>query len=101
MPVSMLIPGQRMLPSAPPVPADILVGFRKSAVAIVSDNMNCLYGALVRRPWHGGRPLIGTAVTVKTRGGDNPTLHDAYEILRPDDVVVGGGEGVINGDSRD
>jgi len=92
----MQVPGQRILPSAPPVPADILDGFRGVAVAVVSDNMNRLYGTRALRPWHGGRPLIGTAVTVKTRSGDNLTLHKSFEMLRPGDVLIVDGGGDMN-----
>lgn len=90
----MNIPGHRQLPSPPPVPAEILDGFRQAAVAIVSDNMNRLHGTRSLRPFHRGGRLLGTAVTVKTRGGDNGTLHQAYAQLRPGDVLVvdGGGD---------
>ncbi|WP_026869976.1 RraA family protein [Inquilinus limosus] len=88
------IPGHRQLPSQPPVPPEILDGFRQAAVAVVSDNMNRLHGTHSLRPYHRGARLIGTAVTVKTRGGDNITLHKAFEQLRPGDVLVvdGGGD---------
>lgn len=88
------IPGHRHLSSPPPVPSEILDGFRHAAVAVVSDNMNRLYGTRSLRPYHRRARLIGTAVTVKTRGGDNVTLHKAYELLRPGDVLVvdGGGD---------
>lgn len=88
------IPGHRQFPSPPSVPAEILDGFRHAAVAVVSDNMNRLHGTRSLRPYHRGARLIGTAVTVKTRGGDNVTLHKAYELLRPGDVLVvdGGGD---------
>jgi regulator of RNase E activity RraA len=90
----MSIPGHRLHPSAPPVPRDILDSFRSAAVAIVSDNMNRLHGTRVLKPYHRGGRLIGTAVTVKTRAGDNMALHKAYELLRPGDVLVvdGGGD---------
>lgn len=90
----MTIPGYRHFPSAPPVPSEIVSGFRDAAVALVSDNMNRLYGTRSLRPYHPSRKLIGTAVTVKTRAGDNLTLHKAFEQLRPGDVLVvdGGGD---------
>jgi regulator of RNase E activity RraA len=91
---AMDIPGHRQLPSPPPVPAEILDGFRQAAVAVVSDNMNRLHGTRSLRPYHRGGRLLGTAVTVKTRGGDNGTLHQAYALLRPGDVLMvdGGGD---------
>lgn len=91
---SMPIPGHRSYPSQPCVPRQILDGFRNAAVAVVSDNMNRLHGTKALKPYHRGGRLIGTAVTIKTRPGDNMMLHKAYEILRPGDVLVvdGGGD---------
>lgn len=90
----MPIPGHRSYPSKPSVPQQLLDAFRNAAVAVVSDNMNRLYGTRELKPYHRGGRLVGTAVTVKTRPGDNMTLHKAYEILRPGDVLVvdGGGD---------
>lgn len=90
----MPIPGHRLHPSLPPVPSEVLDGFRNAAVAVVSDNMNRLHGTRQLKPYHRGGRLIGTAVTVKTRAGDNMALHRAYELLRPGDVLVvdGGGD---------
>lgn len=85
--------GHRINPSAPPVPAAILDDFRDAAVAVISDNMNRLHGSKSLRPYHRSGRLIGTAVTVKTRPGDNQTLHKAYEILRAGDVLVVDGSG--------
>jgi regulator of RNase E activity RraA len=90
----MSIPGHRFNPSPVPVPEDILTGFRNTAVAVVSDNMNRLHGTRELKPFHRGGRMIGTAVTVKTRTGDNLALHKAFEILRTGDVLVvdGGGD---------
>ena len=90
----MVVPGHRTNPSAPPVPAHVLDGFRSAAVAVVTDCMNRLHGTQALRPYHRGGRLLGTAVTVKTRHGDNLALHRAFEILRPGDVLVvdGGGD---------
>jgi RraA family protein len=86
--------GHRSNPSAPPVADAVLDGFRSAAVAVISDNMNRLHGTKALRPYHGTTKLVGTAVTIKTRAGDNYTLHKAYDLLRPGDVLVvdGGGD---------
>ena len=85
--------GHRLNASAEPVPATIVEAFRPIQVAIISDNMNRLHGTRSLRPYHGGGKLVGTAVTVKTRPGDNLFLHKAYELLRPGDVLVVDGAG--------
>ena len=90
----MLVPGHRSNPSATPVPRSLLDGFRKAAVAVISDNMNRLHGTQSLKPFGEAR-LIGTAVTVKTRPGDNMALHKAYEFLRPGDVLVVDGGGYL------
>ena len=68
----MLLPGHRLLPSPPSVPPAIIADFAAAQVAVASDNLNRLHGTRALRPYHGKR-LIGTAVTVKTRPGDNMT----------------------------
>lgn len=87
-------PGHRLNPSAQPVPDAIIAAFRAAQVAVISDNMNRLHGTRSLRPYHRGGKLVGTAVTVKTRPGDNFMLHKAYDLLRPGDVLVvdGGGD---------
>ncbi|NGO54080.1 RraA family protein [Allomesorhizobium camelthorni] len=90
----MPIPGHRSYPSSPTVPQNLLDSFRGVAVAVVSDNMNRLHGTRGLKSFGAG-VLVGTAVTVKTRPGDNMTLHKAYEILRPGDVLVVDGGGNV------
>lgn len=86
--------GHRNNPSSPAVPGTILDEFRHAAVSIISDVMNRLHGTKALRAYHRSGRLVGTAVTVKTRPGDNQTLHRAYDILRLGDVLVvdGGGD---------
>ncbi len=56
---------------------------------LLSDNMSRLSGAGAGlRPMHGGTPLLGFAVTVKTRPGDNLMVHKAIDISGPGDVIV-------------
>lgn len=86
--------GHRHNPSSPAVPGTVLDAFRSAPVSIISDVMNRLHGTRALRPYHRSGRLLGTAVTVKTRPGDNQTLHHAYELLRAGDVLVvdGGGD---------
>jgi RraA family protein len=88
--------GSRLNASAPSVPAATLDLFRNAAVAVISDNMNRLHGTRSLRPFHGTAKLIGTAVTIKTRPGDNYMIHKAYDLLRPGDVLVVDGSGDLN-----
>jgi RraA family protein len=90
----MALIGQRLHPSAAPVPPETLDAFRGVAVSILSDVMSRLHGTRSLTPQHRAGRLAGTAVTVKTRPGDNQTLHRAYDLLRPGDVLVvdGGGD---------
>ena len=91
----MLLPGHRTNPSAAPVPGAVLDKFRNAAVAVISDNMNRLHGTQSLKPFHREGRLLGTAVTVKTRPGDNMALHKSYEFLRPGDVLVVDGGGYL------
>lgn len=86
--------GERINPSQPAVPAPLIEAFRGVAVAVITDNMNRLHGTRLLKPFHRpGSRLIGTAVTVKTRQGDNQVIHKAYDFLRPGDVLVVDGSG--------
>jgi regulator of RNase E activity RraA len=92
----MALPGHRFNDPGPSVPPELLEAFRDAAVAVISDNMNRLHGTRELRPIHGSARLLGTAVTVKTRPGDNYVLHQSYEVLRPGDVLVVDGGGDLN-----
>jgi regulator of RNase E activity RraA len=92
----MQLPGHRFNPSAPQAPSHVVESFREAAVAVISDNLNRLHGTRALRPMHGTRRLVGTAVTVKTRPGDNYVLHQCYDLLRPGDVLVVDGGGDLN-----
>ncbi len=72
----------------------ILAAFAGAATATISDNLGRLPGIVGLQPFHRGGRLLGRALTVRVRGGDNLAIHQALEIVRPGDVVVvdGGGE---------
>jgi len=80
--------GLRKNPSAPPVPDEIIASLRDIPVALLSDNMQRNCGAVGLQPYHKPAPLVGTAVTVLTRGGDNLAILRAFEFCRPGDVMV-------------
>lgn len=89
----MPLTGHRINPSSPSVPASIIEAFKDVQVSIISDVMNRLHGTRALKPYHRSGRLIGTAVTVKTRPGDNLMLHKSYDLLRPGDVLVVDGAG--------
>jgi regulator of RNase E activity RraA len=80
----------RKNPSAPQVAPEIIAALHDIPVAALSDNMHRNIGSVGLRPYHrpGHKTMAGTAVTVKTRGGDNFTPMRAFEFCRPGDVLV-------------
>lgn len=74
--------------SAPQVGPAIIAQLRTIAVALLSDSMHRDCGSIDLRPFHKPAPLAGTAVTVRTRGGDNLAVLRAYDFCRPGDVMV-------------
>lgn len=81
--------GFRVLQRGPCVSRDQIDGFRSLPVANVSDAMNRLSaGGAALRPLHRGGLLIGPALTVRTRPGDNLMVHKALEMAIPGDIVV-------------
>ena len=86
--------GWRQNPSAPAADPAVLEALRGLATSLLSDNMARLSGSVGLMPYNRPRPMAGTAVTVRTRGGDNLAIHRAFDFCRPGDVLVvdGGGE---------
>ena len=86
--------GWRRNPSAPSADPALLEGLRGIATSLLSDNMARATGSIGLLPYHRPKPMAGTAVTVRTRAGDNLAIHRAFDFCRPGDVLVidGGGE---------
>ena len=86
----------RKIPSATQADPNILAALREIPVSALSDNMHRNIGTVGLHPYH--RPvrqtMAGTAVTARSRGGDNLTYLRALEFCRPGDVLVidGGGD---------
>ncbi len=87
--------GWREYESAAQASAATLEALRGLAVSLLSDNMARASGATGLRPFHRPRPMAGTAVTVRTRGGDNLAIHRAFDHCRPGDVLVIDGAGEL------
>lgn len=91
-----LYKGLRKNPSAAQADKALTDALRELPVAAVSDNMNRNIGTVGLNPYHKPteRTMAGTAVTARSRAGDNLTYLRALEFCRPGDVLVidGGGD---------
>jgi RraA family protein len=85
---------ERRNPNPTQADPELIAAFRDLPVANISDNLHRLTGAVGLRPFHNGAPMAGTALTVRTRAGDNTAIHEALDLVRPGDVIVvdGGGD---------
>jgi RraA family protein len=81
--------GFRIFPIARKVSHEVLAAYREFVTPHLSDNMNRLNAVDASiRPIHASGKLVGSAVTVKTRPGDNLMVHKAIEMAGPGDVIV-------------
>lgn len=63
--------------------------FAELPVAAVSDVMSRLVGGgAALRPMHTSGVLVGAALTVKARPGENLMIHKAIEMAQPGDIIV-------------
>jgi RraA family protein len=81
-------------PLAPLAYPALVALFRGVATATISDNLDRLPGLVGLRAFHRGGALLGSALTVRVRAGDNLAIHQALTIARPGEVIVvdGGGD---------
>jgi regulator of RNase E activity RraA len=87
--------GFRIVTDAPRAPDALMDRFAEVPAAHLSDSMNRLFaGGATLRPMHRGGKLVGNALTVRTRPGDNLMVHKAIDVAKPRDVIVvdAGGE---------
>jgi RraA family protein len=85
--------GWREYECAPQAASATLDALRELAVSLLSDNMARASGAVGLLPYHRPKPLAGSALTIRTRPGDNLAIHRAFELCRPGDVLVIDGAG--------
>lgn len=79
----------------PPRPAsDLVEAFREIVTAHVSDNMSRMTGSFGLNRYNPRGKLLGVALTVRTRVGDNLMIHKALNHAQKGDVLVvdGGGD---------
>ena len=90
--------GIRKIPSATQADPQALAALREIPVSALSDNMHRNIGTVGLQPYHRpGRPtMAGTAVTARSRGGDNLTYLRALEFCRPGDVLLIDAGGDVN-----
>ena len=76
------------------VPPALIAAFKLAPTSVISDNLERLTGVVGLRPFHRSGRMAGTALTVRTRAGDNLAVHHALELVGPGDVIVvdGGGD---------
>lgn len=76
-------------PAKDKVSAEIINQFKGLPVANISDVMwRMTAGGASLGPMHDGTQMIGTALTVKARPGDNLMVHKALSMAQPGDVIV-------------
>jgi RraA family protein len=81
--------GLRIQPVPKRPDAGLVKQYRDVVTPHISDNMNRMHAiAAGLRPFHKGGKLVGTAITVKTRPGDNLMVHKAIDLAEPGDVIV-------------
>ena len=83
--------GFRILDRAPSILApETLAKFATVGAAQISDCMGRLYGVVGLLPRHAptAARMVGVALTVKTRPGDNLMIHKAISLSQPGEVLV-------------
>lgn len=79
--------------AATAVKIDIVSAYHGIATSLISDCLERLTGMHGLLPYHNGSPLVGTALTIKTREGDNQIIHQALKQVQPGQVIVVDGAG--------
>ena len=86
-------------PALPMPDEEIIERFRALSASLISDVFDRWSGAgdiLPVAGCHPGEVVVGPAMTVRTRPGDNLVVHKALDLARPGEVVVIGAGGDVN-----
>jgi len=75
-------------PSAAAADPALLARLRGIPVALLSDQLHRNRGTSALHPYHRPAAMAGTAVTVRTRAGDNLAVLRAFELCGPGHVMV-------------
>ncbi|ANN79679.1 RraA family protein [Bordetella flabilis] len=77
------------LNAAPPVlPAELAAALHSIVTPHLSDNLHRQHGVVGLRRYNRRGKLVGSALTVKTRPGDNLFIYKAMTLLQPGHVLV-------------
>jgi len=77
-------------------PAELVEAFAHVVTPHISDNLGRHIGARGLTRYNRTGKLVGTAITVKTRPGDNLLIYKAMSLLQPGHVLVVDGQGDTN-----
>ena len=84
----------RLYPCSQPLDPDVIERFGRVTVSTISDSLERMAGAVGIEAVGdslsslGGRAMVGRAMTVRTRPGDNLAVHKALDLTEPGDVLV-------------
>ena len=80
--------GLQILKRQRQVDTHVVENFRSLPVANINDCMfRMAAGGARLRPMHSSGGLVGPALTIKTRPGDNLMIHKALDMTLPGDAV--------------
>lgn len=83
-------------PVAPVLTPELADALASIPTSLLSDNLRRLEGMLGLVRFHRARKLVGTAVTVKLRAGDNLLTYKALSMMSPGHVMVVDAGGVTS-----
>jgi regulator of RNase E activity RraA len=75
-------------PAAPVLEAAAVAALETVPTSLLSDNLRRLEGVLGLQRYNPSRKLVGTALTVKLRAGDNLLTYKALSMMSPGHVLV-------------
>ena len=76
--------------------SDLVEDLQQVVVSHLSDNLQRLQGVTGLQRIHRARKLVGTALTVKVRPGDNLLIYKALTLAQPGQVLVVDGSKVTS-----
>ena len=79
----MSLPGSRILASPALAPASVIEAFASVVTPHISDKLGRHIGARGLTRYNTTGKLVGTALTIKTRPGDNLYIYKALTLLEP------------------